>query len=358
MATETFRDHGLVWTGCPQRKHRGRGGHPWWHNLSGVLDDIVNRQDGVVTRTQALTAGMSEGAVRSRLDSGWWRTLFRSTYVTFTGPVPRRARLWAAVLYAGADAVLSHESAAELVGLVDEADDDIYILVPTARRVYPAPGLVIRRSRRVEEARHPLRSPPQTRVEETVVDLTQTSYRLGDAIGWITRACGRRLTRPERIGAAIDARRKLRWRAELLATVTDVGSGAHSPLEVRYLRDVERAHGLPRGSRQHAVVRSGRRFYDDVRYAAYGVVVELDGRVYHPDEARWRDMSRDNASVLDGRRVLRFGWADVAAQPCSAATQVATVLRTAGWRGAPRRCAPTCSVITEGFGSHGYRNLP
>ena len=95
-----------------------------------------------------------------------------------------------------------------------------------------------------------------------------------------------------------------------------------------------------------------------MRYTDYGVVVELDGRAYHPDEARWRDMSRDNASVLDGRRVLRFGWADVAAQPCTVATQVATVLRAGGWRGAPRRCAPTCPMITETFSTYNYNNTP
>jgi len=325
-----------------------------------VLDDIVAAQRGVVTRAQALACGISDGAIRSRLDSGRWRPLFRSTYVTYTGPVPRPAGLWAAVLYAGTGAVLSHQTAAELVGLVDTGvDDDIHVTVPTARRVLPAPGLTIHRSRRVEQARHPLRLPPQTRVEETVVDLTQSSSRLSDAIGWVTRACGRRLTRPERIAAAIDARKKLRWRAELLGAVADVSVGAQSPLEVRYLRTVERAHGLPRGSRQHAVIRSGgRRFYDDVRYAEYGVVVELDGRAYHPDEARWRDMSRDNASVLDGRRVLRFGWADVAADPCTVATQVATVLVACGWRGAARRCAPTCPMITETFGSHSYQKSP
>jgi hypothetical protein len=38
---------------------------------------------------------------------------------------------------------------------------------------------------------------------------------------------------------------------ELLATVLgDVADGAESAMELRYLRDVERAHGLPRGRRQ------------------------------------------------------------------------------------------------------------
>lgn len=205
-------------------------------------------------------------------------------------------------------------------------------------------GLVVHNSIRIESACHPTRIPPQTRIEETIVDLTQTALSVEQALGWITRACGRRLTRPDRIAEAVAMRKKVRWRDELLLAVADVSTGAQSSLELRYLRDVERAHGLPRGSRQYAVVRAGGRFYDDVRYADFGVVVELDGRSAHPDEARWRDMRRDNASVVDGRHVLRYGWADVAGRPCEVTVQVAQVLRAAGWRGVPRRCGSDCRV--------------
>lgn len=308
-----------------------------------MLDEVLARQCGALTRRQALECGLTDEAIEARLRNRWQRVL-GSVYVAHNGPVGRDCLLWAAVLRAGDGAVLSHESAAEAVGLADDPLATVHVTVPTARKVRRARDIVVHRSNRVEAARHPTRLPPQTRVEETVVDLTQSSDRVGEAIGWITRACGRRLTRPERIASAIDARKKVRWRAELLAAVGDVATGAQSPLEVRYLRAVERAHGLPVGNRQYAVDRGGGRCYDDVRYADFGVVVELDGRAAHPDEARWRDLRRDNASVIGGRRVLRYGWADVAGQPCGVAAQVATVLRYAGWRGAPRQCGPACAA--------------
>jgi hypothetical protein len=315
-----------------------------------VLDEIRERQCGAVSWTQALAAGLTISAIRSRVATGRWQRVFRSTYATFSGPVPRGCLLWAAVLCAGTDAVLSHESAAELVGLSDEPADQVHVTVPSERKVRRCSGIVIHRSGRVEVARHPVRLPPQTRVEETVVDLTQTCTSVGQALGLVAKACGNRLTRPERIAAVINTRKKLRWRQGLLAVVGDVAEGAHSVLELRYLRDVERAHGLPRGSRQYAVTRTGGRFYDDVRYLEFGVVVELDGRAAHPDEACWRDLHRDNASVADGSRVLRYGWADVTGQPCAVAAQVFTVLRSAGWRGAPRPCRPDCSMIAERSG--------
>ncbi|NJC73286.1 hypothetical protein HC031_26720 [Planosporangium thailandense] len=310
-----------------------------------MLDQLCADQCGLVTRAQALACGMTVEAIRAQVRAGRWRPLLHAVYATFTGPVPRGSALWAAVLRAGPGAVLSHESAAELVGLLDEGTTLIHVSVPSSRRIAAIPGTVVHYSSRVAEARHPLRLPPQTRIEETVVDLTQTAASVEQALSVIARACGRRLTRPDRVAAALSARKRLRWRAELSAALDDVTVGAHSILELRYLRDVERAHGLPRASRQHTVVRRGGRRYDDVRYAQFGVVVELDGRAAHPDETRWRDMRRDNASVVDGRRVLRYGWADVVGQPCAVAAQVATVLRASGWRGAPRRCAPGCTVL-------------
>jgi hypothetical protein len=309
---------------------------------------MSERQCGAVTRQQALAYGLTDEAIEAKL-AGQWRRVFESVYVTHNGPLPRDCLLWAVVLRAGTGSTLSHETAAELAGLVDEPQSPVHVTVPSNRRVRPIAGVVIHHSQRIDGARHPIRSPPQTRVEETVIDLTQTCRSLEQALGWVARACGRRLTRPERIVSAIDARKKVRWREELLAAVRDVAEGAHSPLELRYLRDVERAHGLPTGSRQRAVVRSGGHFYDDVSYVEFGVVVELDGRAAHPDEARWRDMRRDNSSVASGARVLRYGWGDVTGQSCAVAAQVATVLRAAGWRGAGRRCGPVCSMILKTF---------
>jgi hypothetical protein len=305
-----------------------------------VFDD----QCGVLTRAQALASGVTIEAIRAHLRAGRWQPLFRSTYATFSGPVPREGVLWSAVLSAGAGATLSHQSAGELWGLVNDPHTPIHLVVPSHRRVSPIAGVVVHRSCRADRARHPSRTPPRTRVEETVVDLADTSAGLEQALAWVARACASRLTRPDRIVGALTARVRVRWRNELLVALADVAAGAHSPLELRYLRDVERAHGLPNGSRQHAVVRSGGRYFDDVRYPEYGVTVELDGRVAHPDEARWRDMRRDNSSVLAGRRVLRYGWADVAGRPCAVAAQVVAVLRAAGWRGAPHGCHRGCPL--------------
>jgi len=105
------------------------------------------------------------------------------------------------------------------------------------------------------------------------------------------------LTTANRLLAAVAARKRMRWRRDIRAILGDVGSGAESPLEVRYLRTVERAHGLPRGLRQAPRARRGGRYYDDVGYAAFGVLVELDGRLGHGADGHFRDLRRDNAAA-------------------------------------------------------------
>lgn len=74
-------------------------------------------------------------------------------------------------------------------------------------------------------ARHPALLPPRTRVEETVLDLVDAALTLDDALGWIARACGRRLTTAGRLREAASERPRLRWRREVAAGLSDVREG-------------------------------------------------------------------------------------------------------------------------------------
>jgi hypothetical protein len=248
--------------------------------------------------------------------------------------------LWAVALRAGPSALSSHRTAGELSGLVDEPASPIHVTIADERRVRRLPGVRVHRSTATLGRAHPSRLPPQTRVEETVLDLSQLAATADDAIGWVALACGRRLTTPERIAGAARRRARMRWRREIEHACVDVSRGCHSVLELRYLRDVERAHGLPTADRQMRVDGTGQRNYDDVRYQAFGVGVELDGRHHHPDVRR--DERRDNARTAAGVSVLRYDWVAVTRRPCSVAREVANALTARGWQGTPGRCGPTC----------------
>jgi hypothetical protein len=313
--------------------------------LSPTLRNLARNQSGVVSRAQALRAGLSEDMIKFRVRSDRWRTFHPGVYATFTGGPGHTALLWAAVLAAGPGAVLSHETAAELLGLGDKAAASIHVMVPRQRHVAAIRGVSLHRSGRAVEAVQPGSNPPRTRVEETVLDLTQTAATFDDVCGWVTRAFARELTDEGRLRAAMRQRQKLRWRADLHELIAAAASGDHSVLEYRYERDVERAHGLPEPVRQAPFADpDGRRGRRDRVYQQYGVVVEVDGRLGHGPEDQWRDKDRDNAAAVDRQQTLRYGWEHVRWHPCATALQVARVLKVHGWDGWPRPCSPGCPV--------------
>ncbi|WP_026876417.1 type IV toxin-antitoxin system AbiEi family antitoxin domain-containing protein [Jiangella gansuensis] len=308
------------------------------------LDEISARQHGMVARAQVLTCGFTRRRIEWLVESGQWQRVHVGVYATHNGPLTFDARVWAAILRAGRGAVASHRTAAYLDGLCDEPGPTVHVTAPGDRHVRgKVDGVRVHYANRLPLTRHPARLPPRTRVEDTVLDLVDAAQHPREAETWVTAACQRRATTPERLADALGRRKKIRWRPMLEAMLTDVAAGAQSPLELRHLRRVERAHGLPAGARQRRV--SGRRvIWIDVDYEEFGVRVELDGRVGHTGEGRFRDRRRDNLATVQGAATLRYGHADVFGDPCGVAAEQARVLVARGWTGTPLSCGPGCSA--------------
>jgi hypothetical protein len=271
-------------------------------------------------------------------------------YAAFTGEPSREARLWAAVLRVGPGTALSHESAAEIHGLIDKPTKQIHVSVPAECRVgrnTKIRGVIIHRSRRLAPEWQPPWQLPRTSVEDTVLDLAAAAKTFDDAYGWISAAIGRRRTTPERLSKALTSRSRMRWRAWIAAALADAADGVHSPLERHYVHGVECAHGLPAARRQARRRHDGGNRYLDNLYEDYGVCVELDGVAAHPAEGRWRDTRRDNTNLAQGTETLRYGWPDATENRCRTAAQVAAVLRRRGWPGSLRPCGPTCQAAKQ-----------
>jgi hypothetical protein len=135
---------------------------------------------------------------------------------------------------------------------------------------------------------------------------------------------------------------RLRQRALLIEVLTDVAAGTRSVLERRYLRDVERAHGLPAGQRQLRQRTASGLVCRDVRYGDQRTLVELDGAFGHRDTSdRWADLQRDLDASLSDHVTLRPGWAQVLG-PCRLAGIVGQVL-------APARVAGTGTTVPDGL---------
>jgi len=315
---------------------------PALERLTGTLAE----QRDVCTRSQALDAGVSVDAVRRLVESGRWTRLHPGIYLARAGHPAFEARLWAAHLALGPTSVVGGRSAAHYWGLIDEPGiGPIHMLVPEACTRQPR-GVRTRRVPNPAARAHPARTPPVLSVEHTVCDLVASSATDADAIELVLRACRLRRTIPSRILAAAASLPRLRRRRLLAAVCAEIGTGVTSTLEWEYRTQVARRHGLPSGRAQAGEdIGGNRRAYRDILYEEQSVIVELDGRLGHEEEAAvFRDQVRDNAAILTGRATLRFGWLGVGGHPCTVAAQVATLLAARGWRGRPRACGPGCPV--------------
>lgn len=312
--------------------------------MSDALADLrglARAQANVVSREQAQGHGVSDRVIARLVDQHLWRRLAGGVFLTIDVEPAFPSRSWAGVLLGGPGARLGGLAAARLHGLADADPDPVTVFVPHRRQLVHRQGWDFQRERAGARDPRSVGDPPRTTVEDTVLDLCATA-RPEDVVGWVTVAVQRRRTTPTRLRRALEARRRHPCRALLETMVADVAAGAESPIEILYLRDVERAHGLPDGKRQQPTGR--RRGWRDVLYISFGVVVELDGRLGHDELGRFRDMDRDNLAVLDGLSTLRFGTGDLAGRPCEVALHVAHVLQRHGWRGVPTRC-PRCARV-------------
>src|ERR1700753_1185130 len=103
--------------------------------LPHTLRGPARRHAGVPPRSRAIRAGLSPDVIKFRVTSGRWQQLHLGVSATFSGIPGRGARLWAALLAAGPDAVLSYQTAAELHGLSDKPTSPIHVTIPAQRHL-------------------------------------------------------------------------------------------------------------------------------------------------------------------------------------------------------------------------------
>jgi len=311
-----------------------------WTPPNRLLAARIAGQFGLVTRSQALGAGVTRKAVACHLDSGRWIVVHPGVYLTTPGRSDWSVRAMSALLWAGAGAVLYRVSAGYAWGLVRAEPEVIEVAVPYPRLVTSRELIAVTRSRTSPARLDPLAWPHRISAPHTALDLS-SGHDIDRAVTLAARALDLRLCTSGQLVAALSLRPKQPHRALLLEALTDVGDGSESAAELRYVRDVERAHGLPRGRRQ-APVGDGRR--RDIEYEEFGVVVEIDGRLGHVGWTnRQRDGRRDREAAADGRLTIRVFWPDLL-PPCALAGEVGTILRTRGWTGWPQRCGPHCGL--------------
>lgn len=326
------------------------------------LTDLLDRQDGTVSRRQALASGLTPTDVARRVRRREWTAIHAGVYVVHTGPPSWRQRAWAAVLacwpaaLTGRSALRAHEGPGRRG--YDERGA-VEIAITHARRVRAPAGVRVSRVRRFDQVVQWNLGPPRIRYDDALLAVADAADGDLAAIAVLADACGGRRTTAARLITRLEDTARLHRRAWLRSVLEDVATGTCSVLEHGYLRRVERAHGLPVGLRQTpAIDGAGRRVFRDVHYGGdqphWTQVVELDGRLFHASVAeRDRDLDRDLATAVDRSSTLRLGYGQVFDRGCHTAERLALLLRQRGWTGSGHPCPQCPADVRDDWGRSG-----
>jgi len=309
------------------------------------LGSILELQDGVIARRQAIAVGVQPHDIRRLLHRREWARVESGVYVNHTGPLTWQQRAWSAVLFCW-PAALCHDTAIRAAdGPGRRGRDDegpLHVAIDRTRSFAASQDWIVthRLADLTGKAQWSAR-PPRLRIEQAVVDVAAECPSEFDAIATLANAVQSRRTTAGRLREPLDTRTRIARRRMLEAVLRDIDEGTCSLLEQAYLDRVERAHGLPRGQRQLSVSARGP-IYRDVTYMAQAMVVELDGRQFHDNAAaRDRDLDRDLDAAVDGLFTVRLGWGQVFSRACRTAQRIGTLLARRGWEGKPTSC-PDC----------------
>ena len=305
---------------------------------------LLEVQAGVISRAQLHECEVSANEIRRKLRRRELVKVHPGVYVDHTGPLTWIQRAWAATL-ACAPAALCDESAlraAEGPGRRTYDDDrPLAVAIDHSRRMADPDG--VRITRVVDLADQVLwnTSPPRQRPEHATLRLAAAAEREIDAVGHLSNAVGSRLTTGARLAGALATVPRIRRRDFLEAVVADVTDGTCSALEHGYLVNVERPHGLPAAMRQFRESLKGP-LYRDALYDELGVIVELDGRMFHSKASQHdADLERDLDAAVTRRTTIRLGWGQAYDRACSTAFKLGALFADRGWDGRPHWC-PLC----------------
>lgn len=272
---------------------------------------------------------MTDEAIDWAVQTGHLYPLFHATFAVGRASVGRRGHLLAATLACGPGSVVSHGTAAELLGLWDFRPEEVDVIAPieAGRKI---PGV---RRRHVpppsdsEKGRSD--GVPCTSPSRTIVDLAgivgEQSLR-----GLVEQAAVERILVVAEIDAILATRRR-RGAPLLRAILADwrrypAGLRVRSRLEAKLLPLLTR-RGLPIPRCNEKTRVGGKRYELDFLWPEHRLVVETDGGRYHGNPvAQARDSARNRALRAAGYEVRRLTWSDLLDRPAATLDEIAGLL--------------------------------
>ncbi len=279
---------------------------------------IAERQHGVISRDQLRGVGLTEAAIKQAIAAGRLYPLLRSTFGVGHPRPDRKGRLIAATLACGEGTVVSHGTAAALLGLWEHWPAEIEVIAPVEsgrkirgiRRRFvppPPPEQVMRRA-----------GIPCTTPSRTIIDVAGIA---GPKLlaGTVEQAAVLEILNvPEIDGILLESRR----RGEKRLNRTLEPWRRYSPrVRVRSRMEAKMLpllthHNLPIPE-CNVRLRIGQETFEvDFLWRKQRVAVETDGGRFHRNPAALaRDGHRNRVLARAGYRAPRIGWDELRDEP-------------------------------------------
>lgn len=278
----------------------------------GVLD-VIRRQHGVISRSQALAAGMAPHRIEYRLRSGTWVRLAAGVYRHGLWPPSWKARVIEHCLVLGA--VASHRTAAVLHGIDGFRPGRVEVLIDHRRRQRPVDATVHQTTQTDRIDLVVLEGIPTTGLARTVLDVAAVvgPRRLEATIDDVVRT--NRLSYAELAAVLDDHARRGRDGCGRLRAVLDERTAMPAVPLSQWSRDVAGLLAgdgrLRRPVLEHRVHSPGGGLVAqlDLAYPDAKLGIELDSVRHHLNRDSFeRDPVRRNRLEAEGWTVLNFTW--------------------------------------------------
>ena len=279
-------------------------------DLSG-LDALAARQHSCVTLAQLASIGMSSSTIahRTRPLGGTWSRLLPGVVLLHRGTPTADELASAAVLYGGAESVLTGLEALRRHGLRrTPGSAQVHLLVPHAHRRVSVGYLVAERTRRMPDS-HVVGGFACAPVARAVFDAARRLDRLDDVRAMTAEAVQRRMCPQQDLLDEIRLGQRRRT-ARIRIIGGEIVGGIRSAAEGD-VRQILLEEGFPPALWNHDLLTPTGEFIGcpDAWFDDAGVALEIDSREWHLDPQGWERTQSKRA------RFARFGVTSIPVTP-------------------------------------------
>lgn len=290
---------------------------------------LADAQGGVVARPQLYALGVTRWEIRGHVRSRRWQLIGDQSVLLHNAAISEVGERWAAVFQGGPRACLDGGSALIVAGLTRYELDRVRVSVPRGARIRRNRRFDIRQTRRWAADDIVRVDIPRTRPATAALRAALWARTDREATYVLTVAVQQGIVSVEDVAHELLRIRRDRRRGLLHAVVNDLLDGARSLGEIDVARELRR-RGLPEPARQ--VLRRDRRgrYYLDLYWPQFKLVVEVDGIHHTWAQNVVGDALRQNSLVLDGDTVLRLPLLGLRLCPDEFFAQIEEGLRAGG----------------------------